>query len=208
VRTYGQREAVALALDVVGDRWAILIVRELLITGARRYSDLQRDIPGIATNLLAARLRELEAAGVVRRDEAPSPYAGTFITLTPRGEALRPVLTALARWGTPLLASSAQDGAARDHWVALTLEASLRDRKPERGLATLEVRSGDTPLTITVGDGPIRVKVGVARAPDATLGGPRDAILAVLLGDGDVDAAAADGVTFRGDAKVLRRIRP
>ena len=76
------------ALDVVGDRWTLLIVRELALRGACRYTDLRNGLPGIATNLLADRLRELENAGVVAREEAPPPIATTLFRLTPRGEEL------------------------------------------------------------------------------------------------------------------------
>src|SRR5215831_16134982 len=103
MRTYGQYCSVAKALDVVGDRWTLLIVRELALQGPCRYTDLRNGLPGIATNLLAARLRELEAAGVVRREEAPPPIATTLFHLTARGEELRPVLEALTRWGVPLM---------------------------------------------------------------------------------------------------------
>ena len=75
MRSYGQYCSIAKALDVVGDRWTLLIVRELLIRGACRYTDLKDGLPGIATNLLADRLRELESAGLIRREEAPPPVA-------------------------------------------------------------------------------------------------------------------------------------
>src|SRR5213082_2257205 len=99
MRSYRQYCALARALDVVGDRWTLLIVRELLIRGPSRYTDLQYGLPGIATNLLADRLRELEAEGIVTKEDAPPPVATTLFRLTPRGEALDSVLTALGRWG-------------------------------------------------------------------------------------------------------------
>src|SRR3954452_4793893 len=101
MRSYGQYCSVARALDVIGDRWTLLIVRELLLQGACRYTDLREGLPGIATNLLADRLRELEAAGLVDRQDAPPPIATTLFRLTPRGEALRPVIDELGRWGFP-----------------------------------------------------------------------------------------------------------
>src|SRR5258708_35294085 len=85
MRTYGQYCSVAKALDVVGDRWTLLIVRELLLQGPCRYTDLKSGLPGIATNLLADRLRELERAGLVRREEAPPPLATTLCPLTGPG---------------------------------------------------------------------------------------------------------------------------
>src|SRR6185295_293446 len=87
MRSYKQYCALAKALDVVGDRWTLLIVRELLIRGRCRYTDLRNGLPGIATNLLADRLREMEQSGLVSREEAPPPIATTLFQLTPRGEA-------------------------------------------------------------------------------------------------------------------------
>src|SRR5437588_2360078 len=98
MRTYDQYCSVARALDVIGDRWTLLIVRELLIRGPSRYTDLQYGLPGIATNLLAERLRELEADGVITKEMAPPPVATTLFSLTPRGAALDSVLAALGQW--------------------------------------------------------------------------------------------------------------
>jgi DNA-binding HxlR family transcriptional regulator len=99
MRSYGQYCSIAKALDVVGDRWTFLIVRELLLRGACRYTDLRYGLPGIATNLLADRLRELESAGLVRREEAPPPVATTLFHLTEAGLQLDPVLRAIGLWG-------------------------------------------------------------------------------------------------------------
>ena len=94
---------VANALDVIGQRWTLLIVHELLTREACRYTDLRAGLPGIATNLLATRLREMQEAGIVEREEAPPPIARTLYRLTPRGRALQPVLEELERWGVPLM---------------------------------------------------------------------------------------------------------
>src|SRR5919197_3297835 len=103
MRSYDQYCAVARALDVVGDRWSLLIVRELLLRGSCRYTDLRYGLPGIATNLLAERLRELEEAGLVRRVEAPPPIATTLFELTERGRELEDALYALVQWGAPFM---------------------------------------------------------------------------------------------------------
>src|SRR5579875_1901967 len=99
MRTYGQYCSIARALDAVGDRWTMLIVRELLLQGACRFTDLKNGLPGIATNLLSARLKELEDAGLVSREDAPPPVATALYSLTADGRALEPVLQALGRWG-------------------------------------------------------------------------------------------------------------
>src|SRR5919109_2741639 len=109
MRSYGQFCAMAKALDVVGDRWSLLIVRELMLLGPSRYTDIQNGLPGIASNLLADRLRRLEEAGVVKRELAPPPIATTLFSLTQRGDDLREVVRELGRWGAPLLGAASDD---------------------------------------------------------------------------------------------------
>src|SRR5438045_9642594 len=96
MRTYGQHCAMARGLDVIGDRWTLLIIRELLLQGPSRYAELQRGLPGIATNLLADRIRDLEANGIVVRKDG-------IASLTARGRELEPVMRAIGRWRAPLL---------------------------------------------------------------------------------------------------------
>src|ERR1035441_10219979 len=97
LRSYGQYCSVAKALDVIGDRWNLLIVRELLLREPCRYTDLLHGLPGIATNLLADRLRGLEQAGIVSREDAPPPVATTLYALTERGQELGPILRRLGQ---------------------------------------------------------------------------------------------------------------
>ena len=101
MKRYDQYCAVARALDVVGDRWVLLIVRELLAFGPSRYSDLKRGLPGIASNLLADRLKTMESEGLIERREAPAPIGAPLYQLTSRGLELEDVLRALTRWGLP-----------------------------------------------------------------------------------------------------------
>src|SRR5437016_11764986 len=118
MRSYEQQCGLARALDMVGDRWTLLIVRELLIRPCR-YTDLQYGLPGIATNLLADRLRQLETDGVITREAASPPIATTVFRLTRRGEALRPVLEALGRWGAPPHGDAYGEAVFRSHSLAL-----------------------------------------------------------------------------------------
>src|SRR5947207_3653412 len=117
MRTYDEYCAIAKSLDVVGDRWTLLIVRELALRGASRYTDLRSGLPGIATNLLADRLRELEAAGLIEREDAPPPVATTLFRLTERGAALEPVISELGRWGLPLMRDDRPDDEFRGQWL-------------------------------------------------------------------------------------------
>lgn len=199
VRSYGQYCAMAKGLDVIGDRWTLLIVRELLLRGPSRYAALHRGLPGIATNLLADRLRELEVNGVVAR-------ADGVVALTPRGRELDPVLRAIGRWGAPLLAQAPASDVAQSHWLALPLNELLADHAPKRAPQTLEVRSGDERLTVDVGRGRVRIRPGPADEPDAILTGSVRQLLPVLAGR--VTLSEARGVIFEGDRGVLRRLRP
>ena len=99
MRSYGQFCGVAHALDLVGERWALLVVRELVL-GPKRFTDLAAGLPGIGTNILTARLRELEQTGVVERRVLPPPAGSTVYELTPYGRELEPVLLALGRWAS------------------------------------------------------------------------------------------------------------
>src|SRR5258708_2827150 len=99
MRRYGQSCSLAKALDVIGDRWTMLIIRELLIRGPCRYTDLKNGLPGIATNLLSSRIRELESAGLIEREDAPPPIATTLFRLTEAGAQLQPALDAIGRGG-------------------------------------------------------------------------------------------------------------
>ncbi|WP_369215596.1 winged helix-turn-helix transcriptional regulator, partial [Streptomyces flavofungini] len=119
-RSYDQYCAVARGLDSVGDRWTLLIVRELL-AGPRRYTDLHADLPGVSTDVLASRLKDMEQQGLVTRRRLPPPAAASVYELTARGQELLPVLRALAAWGTPALAERGPTDAVRAHWFALPL---------------------------------------------------------------------------------------
>jgi DNA-binding HxlR family transcriptional regulator len=206
MRSYNEYCAIAKSLDVIGDRWTLLIVRELAERGACRYTDLRNGLPGIASNLLAERLRELERADVIAREDAPPPIATTLFTLTPRGEQLRPVLHDLTRWGLPLMVEQDPGDAVRSHWLAAALELMLTDPQPDAAPATIELQTGDQPITIEICDGRIRTRLGHSESADATLAGPANPIMGLLLGLLDLVGAEARGVTLQGDPAILDRI--
>jgi DNA-binding HxlR family transcriptional regulator len=206
MRTYGQSCACAKALDVIGDRWTLLIVRELMIRDGCRYTDLRNGLPGIATNLLAERLNELEESGVVAREAAPPPVATTLFRLTSRGKELEPVIAALGRWGAPLLANSMGKDVFCDHWVILPLRLYVRDQSPRERPIRIGLRAGDELVTVdTVGDGSVRVQSGNAANPDARIEGTPQLILALLTGKASLADAQGKGLQYEGDVKVLRR---
>jgi DNA-binding HxlR family transcriptional regulator len=207
VRSYDQYCAAAKALDVVGDRWTLLIVRELLIRQPCRYTDLQYGLPGIATNLLADRLRQLEEHGVITREAAAPPIATTVFRLKPRGEALQPVLAALGEWGVPLLQEGSDDAVFRSHWLALPLR-QLRDHAPEQPPATIEVHTADQPMLVRTVDGKVVVEPGTDPRADATITGSPPVVLELFLGGIDLETAQAQGLVLEGDAATLARIAP
>ncbi len=207
MRSYGQYCAVAKALDVIGDRWTLLIVRELLAQGPCRYTDLRRCLPGIATNLLADRLRELEHAGIVAREDAPPPIATALFSLTPRGEQLRTVVYELGRWGIPLMADTAPDEEYRSHWLQMPVELYLTDDSPEQGPTTIEVRAGEQPMLIEARDGAVSVRAGSSDEADAVLSGPPPLVLGVLTGALDPDEATQRGLRFDGGRAALQRLQ-
>jgi DNA-binding HxlR family transcriptional regulator len=209
MRTYGQYCAVAKALDVIGDRWTLLVVRELLLRGACRYTDLRNGLPGIATNLLASRLRDLEEAGIVSREEAPPPVATTLFTLTSRGEALAPVLQELIRWGMPLM----EDGPApgdifRGQWMTWPAHMTLADRDPDAPPVTIQVLADGEPAVLQTSGGGVQVTQGQADHPDAVLRGSAHAVLGLLTGRVNLDLAAAMGAEYEGDRGALERVLP
>lgn len=206
MRSYDEYCAIAKSLDVVGDRWTMLIVRELVERGACRYTDLRNGLPGIASNLLAQRLRELEQAGVIEREDAPPPIATTLFRLTPRGEQLRPVLDGLTRWGLPLMTEQKPGDAVRSHWLASALELLLTDRQPDGPPITVELQTGDQPIVIETHDGAIHIHLRSADSPDVTLAGPPKPIMGLLLGLLDLPGAKTSGITYHGDPMILDRI--
>lgn len=206
MRSYDEYCAIAKSLDVIGDRWTLLIVRELILRGPSRYTDLRNGLPGIASNLLADRLRELEHAGVVTREDAPPPIATTLFHLTPRGEQLRPVLEDLTHWGLPLMSEQKPRDAVQSHWLAWALELMLVDRQPDASPMTIELRIGDQPIVVEARNGYVHTRLGPADDPDATLSGPPRPTLGVLLGLLELTDAKAAGIKFQGDPAILERL--
>src|SRR5438270_4362488 len=121
-RSYGQFEGLANALDAIGERWTLLLVRELLL-GPRRYKDLLEGLPGIGTNLLARRLKELQGAGVIEKRTLPAPAGSSVYELTERGRGLEPALVALAGWGLVAMEEPSRTDVLRPAWAVLAFRS-------------------------------------------------------------------------------------
>lgn len=197
-RSYNQYCGLAHALDLLGDRWTLLVVRELLL-GPRRFGELQAALPGIGPNLLSQRLRDLRDRGIA------APEDGGY-ALTPLGEDLREPVVALTRWGLRTLGPPREDLAFAPRWLALTWAASFSGD----GLAgvdeTWEYRVDGEPFTIRVADGAATVTAGTAAAPDVVVTASAAGLLAVGAGALEAEAAIRDGVIHvAGDRDAFRR---
>jgi len=211
MRSYGQYCSVAKALDVVGDRWTLLVIRELLLQGPCRYTDLKNGLPGIATNLLADRLRELEAAGLVRREEAAPPVATTLFHLTEAGAELKPVLDALGTWGIRYMTQPDDSDEFRSHWFTFPVELFLKDQDPGGPDLSIELRTGSRPVVIEISGGSVRTRSGTdpsPPSPDLILQGAPRLILGLLSAYLTPAEARDGGLTITGDVTVLRRLQP
>ena len=206
MRSYGQYCSIARALDVVGDRWTLLIVRELLLRGACRFTDLKNGLPGIAPNLLSTRLKELEASGLITREDAPPPVATALYELSEAGLTLEPVVKALGLWGLRLMADERPEDAFRAQWMAP--EWFTVDADPDAPPATIQLVAGGEQAVVELRDGRIRTRLGRVPDPDLVLDGPPRAVLGLLNGLIDLETAGRLGLSASGRLDVLTRLRP
>jgi DNA-binding HxlR family transcriptional regulator len=185
----------------------MLIMRELLEQGPCRYTDLKNGLPGIATNLLADRLRDLESAGLIRREEAAPPIATTLFHLTDAGHELEPALLALAGWGVRYMSQPNDGDEFRSHWFAFPVSLFLHDSDPGGPPASIELRTTGRPAVIEASGGSIRTRLGSAPAPDLVLSGTPRLILGLLSGHLSPAEVRDLGLEISGDIAVLRRLQ-
>ncbi|WP_433335349.1 winged helix-turn-helix transcriptional regulator [Spirillospora sp. CA-294931] len=203
-RSYLDGCAVAHGLDLVGDRWALLVVRELLL-GPKRFTDLRNGLPGAAPNVIAQRLRELETAGVVSRRTLGPPAVSKVYELTEWGLELEPVVIALGRWGGRSPAMR-HDAPLSVDALVLALRA-LFNPTAARGLTgRVALRFGLDAFAASVSDGRFHVERADAAETDATVTADADTVNALLWGDLDLDEAIAAGtLRVEGDIALVRR---
>lgn len=201
-RNYRQYCGLAAALDAVGERWTLLIVRELLL-GPRRYSELLADLPGMGTNLLAARLKKLSELGVVERHEAGSSHD---YRLGPLGEGLRAPVLALSSWGVGLLDEPAADMVTRPHWALLAVQAMADAHRLPEVRETYEFQVDEEVFHLVVDRGTVSTGRGPAERPVMSV--RTDATTFVRIGAGTLgpfEALATGKLTFTGDHDAVLR---
>lgn len=205
-RRYNQYCATAKTLDIVGERWTLLITRELL-TGPKRYTDLRESLPGIGTSLLAARLHHLQDAGVIRATTLPKPAGTAVYELTEAGRDLQPAIMAIAQWGLKwVLGDPEPDDVFRPGWAVLGMQAAY-DREAAEGVAdTYEFRVGTEVFFARVENGAVSSEYGHAVAPDVIFTADDDAFMDIASGRLTfAEAVKTKRIAAEGGAAAIKR---
>ena len=204
MRTYNDGCAAAHALDLVGERWALLVVRELLL-GPKRFTDLRAGLPGVSPNVLAQRLRELESAGVVHRRKLPPPAASRVYELTEWGEELEPVIVRLGRWGARSPSRPCEATLGVDSLV-LSFRTMFDPRAADGLKARYELRLGEDRFHAVVDDGRLEIARGGADRPDATIETDSGTLAALVYEGRQLDEALRSGdIKMEGDESAVER---
>jgi len=207
-RSYAQHCGLARALDFVGERWTLLIVRELM-AGPRRYTDLADGLMTIPSNLLATRLREMEANGLIARRRLPAPASSVVVyELTDDGESLSTAVIELARWGMRTLPVTTGGRPLRAHWLVLALHARFDPRAAAGVSESYELQlDGEEPVSfeVTAGDG--HARMGPAADPAVRIAGDADTLVALTAGTISGLEAVHRGARIEGDPAALERMR-
>jgi DNA-binding HxlR family transcriptional regulator/putative sterol carrier protein len=204
-RSYNQYCAVARAMDVVGERWTLLIVRELL-TGPKRFKDLLEGLPGIGTNLLTARLKDLEGYGVVRRATLPPPAASRVYELTELGRSLEPVVMGLAQWGLEFLGASREEDDRQPAWAMVALKSVLKPEATGETRESYEFRVDDEVFHAWIADSETDVQQGSVPDPDLVVRSDTQTLLAMAAGRIEPTEAVASGaIRIEGDQAARER---
>ncbi|MFW6075156.1 MAG: winged helix-turn-helix transcriptional regulator [Chloroflexota bacterium] len=203
-RSYGQYCGLARALEMVGERWALLIIRDLLV-GPRRFSDLRRGLPKIPTNILTNRLKELERNGIVRRRELPRPASAVVYELTEYGERLDPIVRELGLWGAQSLGKPGGEEIITTDSMIMALRSTFRPEAATDAHITYEFHFGPITIHARVDDGEVFVAEGPVSDADLVVeAGP--AVKDLLTGDVTAAEAIEAGlVQVSGDPALLER---
>jgi DNA-binding HxlR family transcriptional regulator len=191
-RSYRQQCGIARALDLVGERWALLVVRELVL-GPKRFTDLRAGLPGIATNVLTQRLQELERDGIITRRTLPPPAASSVYELTEYGRDLVPIMLDLGRWGSRTLGTRPLDYSLRSEWLGVALRAFFEPQAAQGFSGTIVFHFEDGAFTVRLDDGRLEVTSGAAEHADLRVTADPQTLVAYLAGASPEAALEAEG---------------
>lgn len=204
-RSYGDACGIARALDLVGERWALMVVRELLL-GPKRFTDLRAGLPHVSPDVLAQRLRDLEEAGLVEHRRLPPPYASQVYELTDSGRALEPALIALGRWGGTYAPPPSEDMCMSLDAHILSLRTLFDAERAGDFAARVELRLGDERFRVVIADGAVEAGRGELPDADAVIEADPRTLLEVLHGYQRLsDALAAETLRISGDRRKAKR---
>ncbi|MCI0395637.1 MAG: winged helix-turn-helix transcriptional regulator [Chloroflexi bacterium] len=205
-KSYSQYCGLAYALDIVGERWTLLIVREL-IPGPRRFTDLVEGLPGISTNLLSERLKSLEQQGILSRRVLPPPAGSTVYELTSSGRALEKSMLELGKWGSQFLPTSLEGVALPSLGaIALAIKAFFHPEQAQRVDETYELHLGNEVLQVQINEGEIQVQQGESLKPDVVFRTDMQSYLGLFTGQIKPDEAmSGELIRIEGDPGALSR---
>lgn len=192
MKRYDQYCPIAHALELIGERWSMLVVRELM-HGPKRYTDLAEHLPGIGTNILASRLRDLEACGIIAKRTLPPPAASRVYELTPYGEELKPAMRELALWGARSLGPPKDDDELFPGWLANAVDVVLAPIAPA---GRFEFSSGDEVASLVDGE----ARAEAVEEPDVVVTGDAEGFFYLFT------ERRFDGVTVEGDRALLEQL--
>jgi DNA-binding HxlR family transcriptional regulator len=205
-RSYEQYCAVAKALDVVGERWTLLILRDLVHLGPRRFSDLLRTLPGIGKSLLATRLRQLEQSGLVRRRRLPPPAGSTVYELTELGRGIERAMIELGRWGGNFMGARAADETFLPSGHISAIRATFRGEAAQDVSRRYQFVVGGEPFFVEIADGAVNACEGTLPDPDLTVATDIETSIELMTRQRAPADALRDGlVQIDGDATELER---
>lgn len=202
-RSYNQYCGLAAALDLIGERWTILIIRDLLV-GPKRFTDLLDHLPGIGTGLLSARLRELESEGIIEKKTLPRPAASVVYQLTESGQELRSVLFSLMRWGSKRLGEPDHDDVIDADNLALGLAARMNPQSVRDARGVYDLQIDERPFTLHVSENGIDVLAQQAQQPMAVITTDSATLIAINNGTCSLPAAVSQQrISATGDVKAI-----
>jgi DNA-binding HxlR family transcriptional regulator/putative sterol carrier protein len=204
-RSYGDACGIARALDVVGERWALMVVRELLL-GPKRFTDLRGGLPHVSPDVLAQRLRDLEQAGIVHHRRLPPPFAAQVYELTDSGRALEPVLIELGRWGGANAPAPSDEMCMSLDSYIVSLRTLFDPVRAGDFAARVELRLGDERFRVVIADGQVEASRGELPDADAVIEADPTTLLDVLHGHRPLaETLASEAMRLSGDKRKAKR---